>query len=334
MEGTCYPDISEKDDRYVAGYKSGHFQGTTEMCEIILDPGPVDFRENLYLFLTGWIFPTDASINASMAQSDHYQLQPPVVEVIGRDGRWTVVEELSFPMGKDKTLVADLTGKINRTDPRVRIRTSMHVCWDRIFFSSGDPGAPVVARELEKTSADLHYRGFSRSYRKGGRYGPHWFDYGDVSGGQKWRDLTGYYTRFGDVLPLLEEADNMYVIKNAGDETTISFSMEDFPELPDGWKRDFLIHSVGWVKDGDLNTAAGQTVEPLPFHGMSRYPYGPDESYPSGPEYEQYMKSTTPERWTPGSSRAPSGKPGVFFPKGYILHTRNRVSLFSKVGCN
>ncbi len=30
------------------------------------------------------------------------------------------------------------------------------------------------------------------------------------------------------------------------------------PEVPEGWKRDFLVHSVGWVKDGDLNTAEGQ----------------------------------------------------------------------------
>lgn len=284
------PLISEQDDRYVAGFGSGHFQGITEMSEIILDPGQVDPSENLYLFLTGWIFPTDASINASMAQSDRYQLLSPVVEVVDTRGRWIVVEELSFPMGKDKTLVADLTGRINPSDPRVRIRTNIHVCWDRIFFASGDPQAPVIARELEKASADLHYRGFSRPYRRGGRYGPHWFDYSVVNEAQMWRDLTGYYTRFGDVLPLLEEADNMYVIKNAGDETTVTFSLEGLDPLPEGWKRDFLIHSVGWVKDGDLNTAAGQTVEPLPFHGMSRYPYGPDEAYPSGPEYEQYRK--------------------------------------------
>jgi hypothetical protein len=59
--------------------------------------------------------------------------------------------------------------------------------------------------------------------------------------------------------------------------------------LPEGWTRDFLIHSVGWVKDGDLNTATGQTVDPLPFHGMTRYPYGPDESYPSDNEHRKYL---------------------------------------------
>jgi hypothetical protein len=47
---------------------------------------------------------------------------------------------------------------------------------------------------------------------------------------------------------------------------------------------------VGWVKDGDLNTAHGQTVEPLPFHGMSRYPYGPEEAYPSDPAHLRYRE--------------------------------------------
>ena len=44
------------------------------------------------------------------------------------------------------------------------------------------------------------------------------------------------------------------------------------------------------MKDGDLNTATGQFVLPLPFHSMSRYPYGPEESYPSDPEHMEYMK--------------------------------------------
>ena len=35
---------------------------------------------------------------------------------------------------------------------------------------------------------------------------------------QIWRDLTGYYTRFGDVRPLLSQIDDRYVIMNAGDE--------------------------------------------------------------------------------------------------------------------
>jgi hypothetical protein len=185
----------------------------------------------------------------------------------------------------------------------------MQLHWDQIFFAQGDPEAEVHAHELEPSAADLHFRGFSRLYRKGGRYGPHWFDYSEVSTAPKWRDLTGSYTRFGDVLPLLLEADDMYEIKNAGDETTIEFDASSLPALKDGWTRDFLIHSVGWVKDGDLNTAHGQEVGPLPFHGMSAYPYGPEESYPSDEAHLQYLKKyNTREVDTRDFTRALVGK--------------------------
>lgn len=139
------------------------------------------------------------------------------------------------------------------------------------------------------TFADLHYRGFSEMYRKGNRYGPHWFNYNEVSEEPKWRDLEGKYTRYGDVIPLLEKSDNMYVIANAGDEMTVEFDINSLPELKNGWKRDFLIYSVGWVKDGDMNTAEGQTVEPLPYHEMSAYPYSEEEYFPSDYEYQKYM---------------------------------------------
>lgn len=285
------PYIAEKDDKYVSDFKPGKYQGVTEKTDLILNLGEIDPSEDICLFLNGWIFPSDASINASISQSDEIKIISPYIQVINKKGEWeTIIDNLSFPMGKDKTIVVDLTGKIPTTDSRIRIRTNMEIYWDHIFYTNDSPSAPIRTSKLNPCSADLHYRGFSREYRKGGRYGPHWFDYNNVSTDQKWRDLLGNYTRYGDVLPLLTKADDKYIIKNAGDETTIEFSAENLPELPKGWKRDFLIHSVGWVKDGDLNTATGKTVLPLPFHSMSRYPYGPEESYPSDPEYLEYMK--------------------------------------------
>ncbi|UCG26818.1 MAG: hypothetical protein JSV24_07500, partial [Bacteroidales bacterium] len=285
------PVLAEKDDRYVSGFKLGKYQGFTEITELIMNLGEICSSESLHLYLTGWIFPSDASINAAISQSSGYKTVSPVIQAIDKKGDWkTIVDDLSFPMGKDKTIVADLTGRILASDPRIRILTNMQIYWDQVFFTQDNPDAPVYSYTLTPVSADLHYRGFSATYRKGGRYGPHWFDYDSVTTVPKWRDLVGNYTRYGDVLPLLAEADDMYIILNAGDETTIEFSAEGLPELPAGWKRDFLIHSVGWVKDGDLNTAAGKTVDPLPFHGMTRYPYGSDEAYPSDPAHQAYLR--------------------------------------------
>ena len=164
----------------------------------------------------------------------------------------------------------------------------MEIYWDQIFFAQDNSQKKLSMTILDPIEADLHYRGFSESYKKGGRYGPHWFDYESVDTSIKWRDLTGNYTRYGDVLPLLTQSDNAYIISNSGDETTIKFNAIKLPKLEKGWKRNFLIHSVGWVKDGDLNTAHGNTVLPLPYHGMSSYPPSEKDIYPNTSELQKY----------------------------------------------
>ncbi len=287
------PLIARKDNKYVSNMTPTQYQGIMEMHDLILTLGRIDRNKKLVLFLNGWIFPSDASINAAIAQSGKIQLVSPVLQVMDPQGQWiTIDKNLSFPMGKDKTIVEDLTAKIPASVSyvKLRIRTNMQIYWDHIFFTNSNTKAPVRTTVMRPSSASLHYRGFSRTYHKGGRYGPHWFDYSQVTTSRKWMDQTGTYTRYGDVLPLLSEADDEYIIKNAGDETIIDFDADTLPALPDGWKRDFLIHSVGWVKDADMNTATGQTVGPLPFHGMTCYPYGPDETYPKDKEHQAYLK--------------------------------------------
>jgi len=283
--------IAEKDDKYLSDFKPDKYQGVTEMHDLILNPGNVGQNGNIFLFLNGWIFPTDASINFAISQSEKLKVKSPVIQVINKSGEWeTVVDNLGFPMGKDKMVIADLSGKFLTADHRIRIRTNMEIYWDQVFLSDYLSEAPVTSTLLHPVYANLHYRGFSRSYRKGGRYGPHWFDYSDVDTNVRWRDLSGNYTRYGDVLPLLAESDNKYIISNAGDEVSIEFPTKGLPELKNGWKRDFLIHSVGWVKDGDINTALGSTVEPLPFHGMISYPPDNKDVYPADPELQKYMR--------------------------------------------
>lgn len=283
--------LSKKDFVFLGGFKPGKYQGIVEMTELILDPGKAGNDGNLHLFLTGWIFPTDASINVALSQTEQLKVVSPRIQVINKKGEWeTVIDNLGFPMGKDKTVVADLSGKFLSADHRIRIITNMEIYWDYVFFSDKVTQSEVKSTSIHPSSADLHYRGFSRLYRKGGRYGPHWFDYSVVDKEPKWRDLTGNYTRFGDVLPLLLDADNQYIISNAGDEITLEFDASKLPKLSEGWKRDFLIRSVGWVKDGDLNTAYGHIVLPLPYHGMSSYPPAAKDVYPDDPKLKEYNR--------------------------------------------
>jgi len=149
----------------------------------------------------------------------------------------------------------------------------MEIYWDHIFYSNETVEEEMVSNSLYVEKADLHCRGFSATYRKGGRYGPFWFDYSRVTKKPKWRDLEGRYTKYGNVKSLLKDAESQYVVMNAGDELSLSFNASGLPDLPQGWERDFVIYSVGWVKDGDLNTAKGNEAGPYPYHGMTSYPY-------------------------------------------------------------
>jgi len=79
------------------------------------------------------------------------------------------------------------------------------------------------------------------------------------------------------------------VVIGAGDALTVRFKAPDTP-LPDGWKRDFLLYSIGYDKDADLNTVYGQTADPLPFQAMRSYPFGPDDEVPDSPEYRDFLQ--------------------------------------------
>jgi len=289
-----YDVIAEKDDIYSGTSPKSKFQGVTEMTTLVIDMGKGIPTENLHLFLNGWIFPSDASINVAISQSNDLTVVPPYLQVLNNKGEWqTVIENLGFPLGKDKTVITDLSEVFKTKDRKIRITTNMQIYWDEIFYAYRLESVERIT-EMKPTGADFHYRGFSREYRKG-KNGPHWFDYNETTKDAKWLDLEGYYTRYGDVLPLLDSADNQYIIANAGDEVLLRYPSGQLPELPAGWQRDFVIYSVGWVKDGDLNTAHGQTVTPLPFHGMKSYPYSENERYPMEQYLEYHKKYNT--RW-------------------------------------
>jgi len=282
--------IADEDGEYVS-LTPAKYQGVTEPHDLILDLGDLSQGDNVFLFLKGWLFPTDASINVNMAQSNAVNSMPPFLQVIDEERNWkTVTKNLGFPKGKNKTVIVDLSNKFLGADRRVRIRTNMQIYWDYIFYTTTATKSSLPRVNLEPVAADLHYRGFSEVTRET-PYSPHMPDYQTVTTAPKWRDLTGHYTRYGEVLPLLTASDSRYVIMNAGDELTLEFDAALLPALPSGWKRDFLFYNDGWVKDGDLNTAHGQTVEPFPFQSMSSYPYSQDESYPNDEEHANFLQT-------------------------------------------
>ena len=295
-------DISDAlkavDYHYAIEHEPGTFQGVVDPHFIVLDLGDVPDNSELTLFLSGWIFPTDTSINLSLSQNPSINPHFPYLQVRDEGGKWqTVIDPIGIPAGKNKTICIDLTGKFLSEDRQVKIATNMQIYWDSAFFSIGGEEVPTRITELSPNHTDLHYRGFSKMFRPT-PHAPHLFDYNEVTTAKQWRDLAGHYTRYGEVTPLLEEIDDMYVILNAGDEMTVEFDATELPPLEEGWQRDFILYSDGWDKDGDINTLSSQTVGPLPFHDMSAYPYPDAEKYPETPKHLRYQLQYNTRRVT------------------------------------
>jgi hypothetical protein len=278
------------DGQFVKGFEQRIRQGLVTEHFLELDLGLQEKPERLTLFLTGWIYPTDTSLNIAFAQDPETDgPRMPSVWVPDESGTWReTIAFMGFPGGKTKTIAIDLSQAFLTRDYRVRIQTTAEIYWDEAFFTADDPEVEVRQIPLRLTAADLAYRGFSRRLPVA-ENAPQMYDASVVDREFQWPPMRGRFTRFGRVRELLVDADDMMVVLGAGDAITARFEVPADP-VPAGWKRDFILHSVGWDKDADLNTVYGQTVDPLPFRGMRSYPFEPDEPVPSSDVYLDYLR--------------------------------------------
>jgi hypothetical protein len=204
-------------------------------------------------------------------------------------GKWrTVIADMGMPAGKPKTIAVDLN--FISASRKVRIVTNLCVYWDEIFMAenTGNPEVRQTAAALD--SADLHFRGFSAAHIDSRRKQPDTYSYVPVSPASFWNPTPGMYTRYGDVAELARDVDDMLIIMGSGDELKLHFRADSLPPVPPGWKRDFLLKVDGWAKDRDPNTAYSTSVEPLPFHGMSVYPYPATEHFPADADHARYRR--------------------------------------------
>ena len=265
--------VGEQDGQYLATFERGAYQGVTRDHFVEFELGERTWREDepVWLIARGWIYPTDSSINVAIGQRGHPAPQGLALEVRNSSGEWVVVHpDLGFPAGKNKTIMVDLGAALRAGDnPRMRLRTNLEVYWDSLGYAPGADPAVLDTTRLVSETAELRYRGFSRTTFEGPRRleVPHYDRLANVT--QQWRDLVGYHTRFGDVRELVGGIDDRYVIMNAGDELQLRFPAPLPP--PDGYSRDFVLIGDGWVKDGDFNTTFSRTVRPLPSHDRSVY---------------------------------------------------------------
>jgi Tfp pilus assembly protein PilF len=281
------------DGKALASFGRGQYQGITRDHYLEVDLGDDAPKSGpLYLIAQGSIHDTESSVNVAITQGSRWRAHGLSLEVPDGHGGWvTAQDNLGFPAGRKKTILFNLTNVFRPGTPRrVRIRTNLEIYWDAIHWAQGAPDTQLKTVTLNPSVADLHYRGYSVMHMPGAARAPEVPDYNQIEGTkQRWRDLIGYYTRYGDVRELVNTIDDRYVIVNSGDELSLRFPEQ--PPPPAGWVRDFVIVGDGWIKDGDYNSTFSKTVLPLPYHAKNEYTTRP------GRLEDEWVYQQHPDDW-------------------------------------
>ena len=297
--------VAGRDREYVDDFALAPFRGYAEPHTLTLTLAPS--TEPRVLLLTGWTDYAFSSDNVAAHQAGR-SLQPPRLEVKGIDGRWrTLITDVGVPVGRPQTIVVDLANRLaNAAGPEgggsrravdIRLVTNMRIYWDQILVGTPARSGDVRVERMDPVRAQLRWRGFSAEVLPGGTQ-PSTYEYDRVTTESPWKTMLGRYTREGDVLELLTRVDDRFVVSRPGDEIALSFNAAPSGSPAPGSKRTFLLFADGFSKEMDINSASPERLEPLPFHGMTRYPYAPPEHYPDTPalrhDRDQYNTRIVP----------------------------------------
>ncbi len=276
------------DGRHVGVAEPGAWQGVTRDHFVEIDLGPDAIgRKHLRLVATGWVRPMDSAARIAVAQGAGPEPRSLALEIPDGRGGWRVARaDLGFPAGKSKTIVLDLEDLWGPEErPRLRLRTNLEIYWDALAWTVARPEDEIRRSPVPLAGSELVHRGFSRT-ATASPTSPEEPVYAPIAGtAPRWRDLEGYYTRFGEVTELLAGVDDRYVIMNAGDEIRLRFRVP--PPPPDGWTRDYVVVTDGWGKNGDYGTALREGVLPLPSHARPAYD-GPAVPLEEDPVYRRH----------------------------------------------
>ena len=243
----------------------------------------------------GWVDYAHSTSNWSAAQRG-LSLYPPRLSVADGEGGWVEVSaDMGCPAGLPKHALFDLAGLFPSDDYRLRIETNTALYWDQLLV--GDAAdIPLTVHRLQPAQSDLHWRGYPAHTSIKGTFAFR-YHYDQLALEAPWGTHAGAFTRFGPVEELVADIDDRFVIMFHGDELTVEFAALPPPEA--GLVRSFLLYADGFGKDMDLHSAHSLTVGPLPFHGMSSYPYPANEHYPQTSAHLEYLQEYN-TRWVKG----------------------------------
>jgi hypothetical protein len=203
---------------------------------------------------------------------DNTQVYPaPYMEIKDAFGNWIPIsQEKQMPTPSDfntRTFVVDLTGLFPKTmsDYQIRINNFFNVTFDYI-------GIDVTTQQNVTVQTIKPVATLSQGW-----------DTQSTS--------SGSFTRYGDVTVLVQNADNMYIVGRQGDQVSLEFPIDNLIAPAPGMERDYFFFVACWFKDPPGNWGYGfsYTVNPLPFIGMSGFPYNVDENYPYDATHLAYI---------------------------------------------
>ncbi|MGA2420334.1 MAG: FG-GAP-like repeat-containing protein [Candidatus Acidiferrum sp.] len=285
------PLIAKSDRRYVTTFDELPYAGFAKLHWLELDLGHWDGHKPLRLIIDGY---TDYFTATSMYAADQAGIKviAPYVEAQNNKGEWIrVIDDMGFPAGLARTMVADLTGKLPPGTRRIRIVNNLKIYWDVIRIDqTPEPSSSTAARASEVPLADatLAFLGFPKE-RRLTPASDTLYSYSQRSATGPYARAAGNYTRYGDVRSLLSASDDRFAIFSSGEGVKLDFDPRHLPALPAGWVRDYFFYADGFEKDLDFYAAHGFTVEPLPHHGLISYPYPAGQDYPADPSHLNYQ---------------------------------------------
>ena len=193
------------------------------------------------------------------------QVNPPAyMEIMDAEGNWIQVpQDRQMPIPGDyvpRTFAVDLNGLFpsDVTEYKIRITNFWNVTFDYVGIDTTAQETINVTSIFPKATLE-----------------PLEFAITNTS-------ASGRFTAYGNVTELLLEADDEYVMGIQGDTVTLKFPTAHLPELEEGMERSYFLFVASWFKDhyGNWGYGFDFTAEPLPFRGMSGFPYPPTESHP------------------------------------------------------
>jgi hypothetical protein len=257
-----------------------------QLNQLTLDLGDLSGAPEIRLLINGmvdwgpagpyyeWIEKFDEAYAAGLVANGTQLYPAPYMEVMDAQGNWVrIPQDRQMPTPADyvpRTFAVDLNGLFptDVTEYKIRITNFWNVTFDYIGIDT-TPQEEVAVHEILPIAT-----------------------FKPLEFGTTISNASGYFTKYGDVTPLLLEADDMYVIGMQGDNVSLRFPTTSLPPLEDGVERSVFLFVASWFKDPPGNWGYGFefTVDPLPFRNMSGFPYPDTESYPTSEEYIQYLE--------------------------------------------